>query len=60
MDDKKNDFFGDFEFNYTVVIFGKLTDLQQIKDIIEKTPGVTVRYQTLDRGKLIIQREGER
>lgn len=60
MENKNTDFFGEFEFNYAVVLFGKLTDLQQIKDLLEKTPGVTVRYQTLDRGKLIIQREGER
>ena len=50
-------FFGDFEFNYAVVLFGKLSDLQRIKNLLEKESGVTIRYQTIDRGRLLIQKE---
>jgi len=56
---KNHDSFGDFEFNYAVVLFGKLTDLQSVKELLEKLPGITIRYQTLDRGRLLIRREGE-
>lgn len=56
---KNNDFFGDFEFNYAVVLFGKLSDLQRVKGVLEKEPGVTIRYQTIDRGRLLIKKEGE-
>lgn len=57
--DFNNENFGDFEFNYAVVMHGKLSDLQQIKEYLEKQQGVVIRYHTLDRGKLIIKREGE-
>lgn len=50
--------FGDFEFNYAVVLFGKLSELQRIRDLLEDDSGVTIRYQTLDRGKLLIKKEG--
>jgi hypothetical protein len=52
------DFF-DFEFNYAVVIFGKLYQLQRIKSLLQREPGITIRYQTLDRGRLLIKREGK-
>ena len=51
--------FGDFEFNYAVVLFGKLSDLQRVRHLLEKQQGITIRYQTLDRGKLLIKRESE-
>ena len=51
--------FGDFEFNYAVVLFGKLSDLQRVKGILEKESGITIRYQTIDRGRLLIKKEGE-
>ena len=53
-----NDFFGDFEFNYAVVLFGKLSDLQRVKDHLEKESGITIRYHTIDRGRLLIKKEG--
>lgn len=56
---KNNDFFGSFEFNYGVVLFGKLSDLQRVKQLLETQQGITIRYQTLDRGKLLIKRERE-
>ncbi len=56
---KNHDSFGDFEFNYAVVLFGKLTDLQHVKELLEKEPGITIRYQTLDRSRLLIKREQE-
>ena len=56
--EKNNDFFGEFEFNYAVVIFGKLSDLERIRNLLEKEPGVTIRYQTIDRGRLLIKKEG--
>lgn len=54
---ENSNFFGDFEFNYGVIIFGKLLYLQRVKNLLEKQEGVTIRYQTLDRGKLLIKRE---
>ena len=54
-----NSDFGDFEFNYAVVIHGTLSQLQQIKEYLAKQQGIIIRYQTLDRGKLLIKREGE-
>lgn len=61
METKNNnhDFFGDFEFNYAIVLFGKLSDLQRVKQLLETQQGITIRYQTLDRGKLLIKRESE-
>jgi len=56
---KNHDSFGDFEFNYAVVLFGKLSDLQHVKELLEIQQGITIRYQTLDRGKLLIKREPE-
>lgn len=56
---KNHDFFGEFEFNYAVVLFGKLSDLQRVKQLLETQHGITIRYQTLDRGKLMIGREPE-
>lgn len=49
----------DFEFNLGLVLFGKLSDLQKLKELLEKQQGITIRYQTLDRGKLLIKREQE-
>lgn len=56
---KNHDSLGDFTFNYAVVLFGKLSDLQHVKELLEKMPGITVRYQTLDRSRLLIKRERE-
>ena len=53
-----SDFF-DFEFNYAIVIHGKLSELQKIKEFLEKQQGIIIRYQTIDRGKLLIKRETE-
>ncbi|MCK5260790.1 MAG: hypothetical protein KAJ44_01245 [Thermoplasmatales archaeon] len=52
-----SNFFGEFEFNYAVVLFGKLSDLQRIKTLLEKESGITIRYQTIDRGRLLIKKE---
>ena len=52
-----NESFGDFEFNYAIVMHGKLADLQQIKEYLEQQRGIIIRYHTLDRGKLFIKRE---
>jgi hypothetical protein len=49
--------FDDFFFNYAVVTYGRLSDLQELKSLIEKCPGITIRYQTLDRGRITIQKE---
>jgi hypothetical protein len=54
-----NESFGDFEFNYAVVMHGKLSELQRIKEFLEKQHGIIIRYHTLDRGKLLIKREQE-
>lgn len=61
MKEEKNidDFFGNFEFNYAVVIFGQLSEIQKVKELIENQQGIKIRYQTLDRGKLLVKREGE-
>lgn len=62
MEDKTeytNESFGDFEFNYAVVMHGKLSELQRIKDFLEKQHGIIIRYHTLDRGKLLIKRESD-
>jgi hypothetical protein len=56
---KNHETFGDFQFNYAVVLFGKLSDLQRVKQLLETQQGITIRYQTLDRGKLLIKREAE-
>jgi len=56
--DVTNSNFGEFEFNYAVVLFGKLSDIQRIKNLLEKESGITIRYQTLDRGRLLIKKEG--
>ena len=55
--DVTNSNFGEFEFNYAVVLFGKLSDLQRIRDLLEKESGITIRYQTIDRGRLLIKKE---
>lgn len=55
--DVTNSNFGEFEFNYAVVLFGKLSDIQRIKNLLEKESGITIRYQTLDRGRLLIKKE---
>jgi hypothetical protein len=49
----------DFEFNLGLVLFGKLSDLQKLKEILEKQNGITIRYQTLSRGKILVKREEE-
>ena len=53
-----DDFLCNFEFNYAVVIFGKLSEIQKVKKLIEDQQGIKIRYQTLDRGKLLVKREG--
>jgi hypothetical protein len=60
MEDKtnRNDLL-DFEFNLGLVLFGKLSNLQRLKQLLEKQQGITIRYQTLDRGRLLIKREQE-
>ena len=55
--DVTNSNFGEFEFNYAVVLFGKLSDLQRIKELLEKESGITIRYQTIDRGRRLIKKE---
>jgi hypothetical protein len=55
--DVTNSNFGEFEFNYAVVIFGKLSNLQRIKNLLENQSGITIRYQTIDRGRLLIKKE---
>jgi len=57
-DNFEKDSFGEFEFNYAVVMHGKLSDLQRIKALLEQQQGIIIRYNTLDRGKLFIKREG--
>ena len=57
MEKDTNDFFGDFEFNYAVVMHGKLAELQKVKAFLERQDDIAIRYQTLDRGKIFIQRE---
>ena len=49
----------DFEFNLGLVLFGKLSSLQKVKEILEKEAGITIRYQTLSRGKIFIKQEWE-
>lgn len=56
---KRSNFFDDFEFNYAIVVFGKLSALQKVKEFLESDPDITIRYQTIDRGKLLIKREEE-
>lgn len=55
----RDGFFENFEFNYAFVVFGKLSDLQKVRDLIHSTSGVNVRYETLDRGRLVIVRKDE-
>lgn len=55
--DKNNDFL-DFEFNLGLVFFGKLSDLQRLNEIPAREKGRTIRYQTLDQGRLFTRREG--
>jgi len=60
MEKRKNDNLLDFEFNLGIVLFGKLSNLQRLKEILEKQDGITIRYQTLSRGKIFIKSEQEK
>jgi|GEM_PF-3822624 len=55
---QNNEDFGELFFNYAIVLHAKLSDIQRIKKLLENDPNITIRYQTLDRCKLLIQREG--
>jgi hypothetical protein len=52
-----NDFNLDFKLNLGMVIFGKFSDLQELKEYLDRHPGLRVIYQTLDKGNLWIKRE---
>lgn len=49
----------DFDFNLGIVLFGKLSDLQKVKQILKNESGITIRYQTLSRGKILVKHEQE-
>jgi len=49
----------DFDFNLGIVLFGKLSDLQKVKQILKNESGITIRYQTLSRGKILVKHEKE-
>lgn len=50
----------DFEMNYAGVFFGKIKDLKEFKDEINRLAdqlNITIRYEDVQRGKLWIKRE---
>lgn len=49
----------DFKINLGLVIFGRFSDIQKLKEFLEEHPELIVRYQCLDKGRITINREGD-
>lgn len=47
----------DFKINLGLVIFGRFSDLQKLKEYLEKHPELIIRYQVLDKDRIWIRRE---
>jgi len=56
MESNQNDL--DFNINLGLVIFGKFSDLQKLKEYLQEHPELTLRYQTLSKDRITIEKSG--
>lgn len=58
MESNQNNLNLDFKLNLGLVVFGRFSDLQKLKEYLEKHPELIIRYQILNKDKIWIQRDG--